>query len=229
MVFISPKDIVVDFLRTKLTDPRARAEATNTETFDGGSTSYQLTPTIGSVSCVTAITVTAVSKSKWTDYYYDPQNQKVIFYSATAAGVGNVSITYKQGTSNWIFPDKAKESLQTTSFPRISLMKVSGSGERLGQYNSNMETINRFQIDVWVKEDYVGTVGAIKYAEEKLAEYLAYQCQKAFEDNEADLFFQLYNYKLLSGPKDMGFDKTYQCFHNSLDVELSSIDSGEVI
>ena len=228
MVFISPKDIIVDFLRSKLSDPRSRAEASNTETFNGGGTTFQLTPTIGTVSCITALTVTSVAQAKWKDYYYDPQNQKVVFYATTAAGTANVSITYKQGTTNWIYPDKAKESLSTTSFPRISVLKVSGSGRRLGQYNSNMETDNRFQIDVWVKEDYVTTIGSIKYAEEKMAEYIAYQCQKAFEDNEADLFFQLYNYNLLSGPRDLPFDTKYQCFHNGLDIELFSIDSGEV-
>jgi len=227
MVFISPKNIIVDFLRTHLTDPRARAEATNTETFDGGTTSYQLTPTVGKVACITAVAVNSVTQNKWTDYYIDIQNQKVIFYSATVAGTLNVSITYKQGTTNWIFQDKAKESLSTTSFPRISIMKVSGSGKRIGQYNAAVEKVNRFQIDIWVKEDYAATIGSIVYAEETLAEYIAYQIQKAFEDYEKELFYQLYNYTLMSGPNDLGFDKTYECFHEALDIELKSINEGQ--
>ena len=109
-VFTSPKDIIVDFLRCKLTDPRSRAETLNTETFDGGGKTFSLTPS-GSLSCITAVTVTSVAQNKWTDYYIDFQNQKVVFYSNTASGTANVSITYKQGTTNWIFPDKAKESL----------------------------------------------------------------------------------------------------------------------
>lgn len=132
-MFISPKDIVMEFLRTKLTDPRARAEATNTETFDGGSTDYSLTPTVGKMACITAVAVNSVTQNKWTDYYIDIQNQKIVFYSTTPAGTGNVSITYKQGTTNWIWPDKAKETLTIASFPRISIMKVSGSGKRIGQ------------------------------------------------------------------------------------------------
>ncbi len=226
-MFISPKDIICDFLRAKIVDPRARAEALNTETFDGGLTSYQLTPTVGKMACITAVAVNSVTKNKWTDYYIDLQNQKVVFYTATPAGAGIVSITYKQGTTNWIFPDKAKETLSTTSFPRISLMKVSGSGKRIGQYNAPVEKVNRFQIDVWVKEDYTATIGTIVYSEEKLAEYLAYQCQFAFENNEVELFSQMYNYTLLSGPNDLGFEKSYQCFHEQLDVELKSINEGE--
>jgi len=225
-VFISPKDILVDFLRYHLTDPRARAEATSTEAFDGGSTDYALTPPSGTMSCITSVTVNSVAQNKWTDYYIDVQNQEVIFYSATPAGAGIVSITYKYGATNWIFPDKAKETLSTSSFPRISIMKVSGSGKRIGQYNAPVEKMNRFQIDIWVKEDYTATIGGIVYAEEKLAEYIAYQIQSAFEGNEKELFSQMYNYELLSGPNDLGFEKTYQCFHEQMDVELRSIDEG---
>lgn len=210
-----------------MNDPRARAEATNTETFDGGGTTFNLSPTVGKMACITDVSISASTKNKWRDYYVDFQNQQVVFYYATPAGAGNISITYKQGTSNWIFPDKAKETLNVQSFPRISIMKITGSGKRLGQYNAPVEKINRFQIDIWVKEDYVATIGAISYAEEDLAEYIGYKIQEVFEHSEAELFHQMYNYTLLSGPSDMGFDKTYQCFHIQMDVELKTIDEGE--
>ena len=229
MDFISPKDIIVEFLRVHMTDPRARAEALKTNTFDGAVTSFTLAPTTGRTAyCLTSVKVGGVEQKKYTDYYFNEQDQKVIFYIAPVAGTLNVAIIFKEGTSNWVYPDKAKESLSTTSFPRISIMKVAGAGKRLGQYNSNVETVSQFQIDIWVKEDYVATLGSIKYAEEKLAEYLAYQILNAFKLYEADLFSQLYNYTLLSGPRDLGFDKTYQCFHEIVEVELKSIDSGNV-
>ena len=58
--YLDPEDIISDFLRVNLTDPRDRAEASNTNTFDAtsGQTSFTVTPTTGtSVSCVTAVTV----------------------------------------------------------------------------------------------------------------------------------------------------------------------------
>lgn len=227
MVFLSPKQVIVDFLRYRLTDPRSRAEATTTEEFNGGSTDFSLTAPSGSVSCITGIIVDGIPVNKWVDYRSDFQNEKVIFYSDTADGTNNVDITYKYGTTNWIFPDKAKESLSISSFPRISIMSLGGPGTRLGQYNSNMQTHTRFQMDIWVKEDYVKTIDSVKLSGDKLGEYIGFQILKAFKDNEDDLFNQMYNYNLLSGPRDMGFNEEYQAFHIIVEVELEAIDGGE--
>ncbi len=226
-MFISPKQVLTEFYRHRLTDPRARAEATTTEEFNGGSTDFSLTPPSGSVSCITGITVDGSSVDKWVDYYIDFQNEKVIFYSNTASGTNNVDIAYKYGTSNWIYPDKAKITLSKTSFPRINILSIGGPGFRLGQYNSNMQTNTRFQMDIWVKEDYIATISSVKFSGDKLAEYIGFQLLKAFEDNENDLFNQLYNYNLLSGPRDMGFNEEYQAFHIVVEVELEAIDGGE--
>ncbi len=226
-MFISPKQIVTEFLRHRLTDPRARAETSQTEEFNGGGTTFSLTPSAGSVSCITGITVTGTDQDKWKDYYIDFQNEKVIFYSNTAGGVNNVDITYKRGTTNWIYPDKAKTSLGSTSFPRLNILLVGGSGERLGQYNSNIESVMHFQVDIWAKENYIKTISSVKFEGDKLAEYIGYQIIKAFEDNINDLYPQLYNFSLLSPPRDMGFNKEYQCFHVIVEFELKAIDTGE--
>ncbi len=226
-MFISPKQIVTEFLRHRMTDPRSRAETSQTEEFNGGGTTFSLTPSAGSVSCITGITVTGVTQNKWDDYYIDFQNEKVIFYSNTAGGTDNVDITYKRGTTNWIYPDKAKTSLGSTSFPRLNILLVGGSGKRLGQYNSNIESVMHFQVDIWAKENYIKTISSVKFEGDKLAEYIGYQIIKAFEDNIDDLHPQLYNFSLLSPPRDMGFNKEYQCFHVIVEFELKAIDTGE--
>lgn len=227
MVFISPKNIIVDFLRHRLTDPRSRAETSQTETFDGGSTDFSLTPTAGTMSCITAVTVDDAAQTKWADYYIDVQNQKVIFYSDTASGTDNVSITYKRGSSNWIYPDKAKETLSRTSFPRINILVVGGSGKRIGQYNSNVESTIHFQIDIWTKENQKQTIDSVVYANDKLSEYIAYEITKAFRSNVDDLHPELYNFTLLGTPRDLGYNQEMQCFHTIVEVELKGIDVGE--
>ena len=226
-MFISPKNVLVDFLRRRITDPRARAETSQTEEFNGGSTEFQLTPTSGTMSCITLVTVGGTTQTKWSDYYIDHQNQKVIFYSNTASGTNNVDITYKRGATNWIYPDKAKETLGRTSFPRINILVVGGSGERLGQYDSNVESTIHFQIDIWTKENQTFTIGSVKYEGDKLAEYIAYEITKAFRANEDDLHPELYNYTLLEIPRDLGFNQEMQCFHKIVEVELKGIDVSE--
>jgi len=227
MVFLSPKNVLVDFLRNILVDPRARAEDSNTETFNGGSTDFSLTPTVGTASCVSSVTVDSVVQTKWDDYRWDQQNQKVIFYSNTASGTNNISVTYKQGTTNWIYPDKAKKTLSKTAFPRINILVAGGSGERLGSYRSNIESVIHFQIDVWTKENQIQTIDSVKYGGDKLAEYLAHQIMKAFRAYEDYLHPELYDYTPVGIPRDMGFNKELECFHTIVEVELKGIDVGE--
>ena len=227
MVFISPKNILVDFLRRRLRDPRARAETSQTEEFNGGGTEFSLTPSSGTMSCITAVTVDDVAQTKWKDYYIDFQNQKVIFYSATAGGTDNVDITYKRGTTNWIYPDKAKETLSRTAFPRMNILVVGGSGERVGQYNSDVESATHFQIDIWTKENQVFTISSVKYEGDKLAEYLAHQIMAAFRNYEDDLHPALYNYTPVGIPRDLGFNQEMECFHTIVEVELKGINVSE--
>lgn len=227
MVYISPKNIIVDFLRHRLTDPRVRAETSQTEEFNGGGKTFSLTPDAGTISCITLVTVDGTTQTKWDDYYIDPQNQKVIFYSNTAAGTNNVDITYKRGTSNWIYPDKAKKTLSKTSFPRMNVLVVGGTGKRVGQYDSNIESSIHFQIDIWSKENQKQTIDSVVYANDKLAEYLAYEVTKAFRAYENDLHPALYNYTLLGTPRDMGYNQEMQCFHMIVEIELKGIDVSE--
>jgi len=227
MVFISPKNVIVDFLRSRLTDPRSRAETSQTEEFDGGSTDFSLTPTAGTMSCITSVTVDSTAQVKYEDYWIDWQNQKVIFYSNTASGTNNVDITYKRGTSNWIYPDKAKVSLSRTAFPRINVLVVGGTGGRLGQYNSDIESSIHFQIDIWTKENQPQTIDSVKYEGDKLAEYLAHQIMGAFRSYENDLHPELYNYTPIGIPRDMGFNTELECFHTIVEVELKGINVSE--
>ena len=227
MVFISPKNVVVDFLRHRLTDPRSRAETSQTEEFDGGSTDFQLTPTAGTMSCITSVTVGGTAQVKYKHYWIDWQNQKVIFYSNTTSGTDNVDITYKRGTSNWIYPDKAKVSLSKTAFPRLNVLVVGGTGGRLGQYNSDIESAIHFQIDIWTKENQPQTISGVKYEGDKLAEYFAHQVMAAFRSYENDLHPELYNYTPIGIPRDMGFSTELECFHSIVEVELKGINVSE--
>lgn len=227
MVFISPKNILVDFLRNRLTDPRSRAENSTTEEFNGGGTTFSLSPPSGTMSCITSVTVDSVTQTKWRDYYIDFQNQKVIFYSATGSGTNNVDITYKYGTTNWIYPDKAKKTLSLTSFPRMNVLVVGGSGERVGQYNSDVESLTHFQIDIWTKENQVFTISSVKYEGDRLAEYFGHQIMAAFRSYEDDLHPALYDYTPIGVPRDLGFDQNMECFHTIVETEMKGINQGE--
>jgi len=230
--FLPAKYILVDFLRKNLIDPRARAETSGSDTFTAtaGQTDFTCTPTSGTISCITGVTVEGTAVTKWEDYWIDFRNQKVIFFTGLTVGDA-VVVSYKYGTSNWIYWDKPRVDLGSTSFPRINIMTISGSGLRLGNSDAPVESTVHYQIDIWTKEgktNQIFTISSRAYTGEELAEYIAAKITEAFEDSESELFPALYNYNITQVPKDLPFDETYQCFHKVVEVELKALDLNRV-
>ena len=223
MTYILPKDFITDFLHTNLEDPRGRL-SNNSETFSLGSTAYSLTATSGKALAITSLTVGGVAKTKWTDYFWDYQNEKVIFTSATT---GEVIVNYKQGTA-WIYPDKPLTSLSETSFPRINILDSGGTDLPLGQLESPTEDSRAYQVDVWVKKDFIYTLNDHKYSNNSLADYVAEKAKKSFRLFESQLVPSFYNARALTTPQDLGYDDEFQCFHKVFIIELNSIDIGEI-
>ena len=233
MTYYSPKWILVDFLRHRLTDPRARAETATSDTFTAtaSQTDFTLTPTAGSkVSCVTAVTNDGDSVSKNEDYYVDLKNNKVIFFTGVTED-NAVVVSYKEGTSNWIYPDKPREDISRTSFPRIAIKLISAPAKRLGNYQSDIEYLFHFQIDIWAKQakqTEVWTIDSVKYTGDDLVEYLASEVLQAFKDHISDLFPALYDYEPITGPKDMPFNKEYEWYHKIVEVKLKGVNAWTV-
>lgn len=232
MVYLSPKTILVDFLRKNVTDPRTRITSTSDSFVATASqTSFSLTPTTGkSLSSITSVTVNTVTKTKWQDYYIDFKNEKVIFFTGLTVADA-VVITYGETTADWIFPDKPNTALSATSFPRINLFIVGNPGKRVGNYEGPVEAAPRIQIDIWTKEKQDGqifTIGADKYTGEDLAEYLAYKITEAFEDNESELFPALYGYDPVGMPPDLPFDEELQCHHKTVEFVCRGLDIGRI-
>jgi hypothetical protein len=222
--FLPAKYILVDFLRSRLVDPRARAEASDTDTFTAtaGQTDFVLTPTSGKVSCVTGVTVNSASKVKWQEYWVDFRNQTVKFFTGLTIG-DSVDITYKYGTTNWIHWDKPRLEIGALSFPRINILTIGGNGTRLGNYQAPVASDVRFQIDIWTKMDQVFTISSRSYEGEELSEYIASKIIESFETYESDLFPALYDYSNPQVPRDIPYDETYQCYHKVVEVSMSSL------
>jgi len=232
MVIINPKWVISDLLRHRLVDPRNRAEDSTTETLSAltGTTTFTLSPPSGSVACVTAVTVNSVAKNKWQDYYMNFKKGQVIFFSGLTAG-DSVAITYKYGSTNWIYPEKANKTLSAAAFPRVNIMIISGPGKRLGNYEAPVECQLYFQIDVWAKEKQDGqifSIDSVKYTGEALADYIAWKITEAFEEHENDLHPVLYNYIPTQIPRDMPFDVDFQCHHKVIELMLNGLKVGRV-
>jgi hypothetical protein len=226
--FIDPEDLLSDFLRVHVTDPQDRAEDLDSNTFTATASQqdFSITPTIGSVSCVTSVTVDGTTKAKWCDYHWDYQNSKIIFYKPLV-GSEEVIANFKQGSSNWIYSDFPDDKLALSSWPRISLFTIGGSGKRLGQTQAPTESSPVFQIDVWTKDGQVLTIDSKKYSNHYLGRYIALQVSKAFEQHEDDLFI-LYNYNPTGNPRTAPYSQEYQAHHTVLEVNLKALKLGRI-
>ncbi len=227
--YLDAEDAISDFLRVRLTDPKARAEASESQndTATAGQTQITLTPTAGTVSCITALTVNAVAQVKWRDYFWDYQNEKITFFTALSLNDAVIT-TYKFGTKNWIYSDKPDEELTAASFPRISLFTISASGKRLGQFEAPVESSSVLQIDIWSKDGYVKTIDSRKYSNNYLTRYLGNQVTRAFEKFESDLHPELYSYEPVSGVRTAPYSFEYQAFHSIVEINIKGLKLGRI-
>jgi hypothetical protein len=228
--YIDPEDAVSDFLRVHMIDPRARAETSETQTFNPGASDTVITlasPSEGSVSCVTEVTIDGATSKKWQDYHWDYQTGKLTFFSAFA-GTEEVIVTYKYGTSNWIYSDRPDQELSSTNFPRISIFTVTNTGQRLGEYNAPVEGSIVLQIDIWSKDGYVKTINSRSYSNNYITRYLGNRVTRAFEKFESDLFPLLYGYDPNSMARDAPYSSQYQAFHSIVEVNLKGLSMGRI-
>ena len=232
MVYISPKDIVVDFLRKNISDPRNRISS-NSDSFTAtaAQTTFSLTPTSGkTLSYIDSVTIDATLAVKWRDYYIDFKNQKIVFFTGLTVGQSVVA-SYGETSSDWIFPDKPNKKLDALKFPRMNVLIIGNPATRLGNYEAPVEAVPRFQLDIWCKEkqdNQIFTIDGNKYTGADLAEYLSYQVTKAFEQTEEELFPALYGYDPVGMPPDLPFDDELQCHHKIVEFVLRGLDLGRI-
>ena len=227
--YIDPEDVISDFLRVNLSDPRSRAETTNTNTFSAtaGQTEFTISQSESTVQCITQVTVNSVIKKKWVDYFWDYQNYKITFFTALSLNDA-VIVTFKYGSTNWIYSDKPKDSLSAISFPRIEIFSTGSPSEKIGNYDAPVHSEPSIQIDCWARTGYQATINGKIYSNEYLGRYLANQIKFALEDNEETLFGIFYEYNL-NGPRAAPYSKEFVSYHSVIDVTFQGTGVGRII
>jgi hypothetical protein len=235
MVYINPKWIICEFLRSRLIDPRSERRPTlntNSITAIEDQTVVPLTFTTGkSLSYINKVEVNSAEKRKWVDYYIDFRNNKIVFFNKLSAG-DVVEIEVYETSTDWIYWDRLHGKLKKENFPRISVLVAAGTGVRQGNYEAPIEYYLTAQIDIYAKEKAVGQIFRIddkNYTGEELAERIAYDVQEVFDKYENDMHPALYNYNPSSfPPRNVPYDETLQCHRKIVDCELSGINVGRI-
>ncbi len=229
VILTRPDEIVVEFLKARLTDPRGRyTSSTDNFVATAGQTVFTLTPATVTnlVRAIRTVTVDGTAQSKWQDYTIDLKNKQVTLLTGATLSDA-VVVTYYDSASggDWIYPDMPIATMGKTKFPRVSVEIVNKMGARNGSYQSDISNLVHFQIDVWTKEGYSKTYDGKNYTEQDLAEYLAHQTESAFIDYIDDLYPKLYDYDEAAF-NNMSFDEASQTFRHKQEFILSGVNVG---
>lgn len=223
-------DILVEFLRAKVTDPRARL-ATESDSFTAtaGQTEFVLTPATAAhlIAAITSVTKNAVALNKWQDYDVDLYNKKVILKTgATLSDAVVVGYRTSASGSEWIYPDFPIAPMGNAKFPRVSVTIVNQTAIRQGPNVSSYLNRIHFQIDVWVKDNYEYTLSGHDYNKQELANYLGTKIELALKDSINELYTKLFDEDGLAfGP--FPYDETTQTFRHKQEFVMSAINAGE--
>ena len=226
-IIIKPEDIIVEFLRARLTDPRGRHTAdSDSFTATSGQTEFTLTPTAAGslVRAITGVTVASTGKKKWQEYSIDLKAPKVTLETGATTGQ-TVVVNYLASASGseWIYPGMPIATMAKSNFPRISVQLVNMTSDRAGPVTAPLIDSVHFQIDVWTKEGYTKTISSEFYTEQKLADYLGERVKEAFGDNIDDLYPKLYDY---SGAAfgQMPFEEATHTFRHKQEITLTGLN-----
>lgn len=228
-ILTRPDELITEFLKARLTDPRARLTSdSDTFTATASQTEFVLTPTTSSnlVRCITSVTVAGSAKEKWQEYSIDLANKKIVLTTGASAGE-TVVVAYKTSASgeDWIYPDMPRSDLGKTKFPRISIEVITKTGERNGPYSASVTNLVHFQVDCWTKDGYSKTYSGKNFTKQNLAEYLAHQVEDAFIDYVDDLYPKLYDYDEVAF-NNMPFDEESQTYRHKQEFTLNGVDVG---
>lgn len=163
---------------------------------------------------------------KWEDYTIDLQNSQVTFLTAPALNE-EITVNYGEGTTSWIYKDKPRTDLSSTSFPRMHVGIVSAPDFRTGAHTSDLHSTIHFQLMCWAKEGQIFTIGGRKYEGPELTFYFINQARLAFKDNEDDVYPNLHSYRTVTMRPDLPMDENYQAFPAVLEFELQGENVGE--
>lgn len=132
----------------------------------------------------------------------EPENQLITLLKDNLTDPNS---TNRSGTG-WIYDDMPRIDLSKNSYPRISVIPVTETGEII-EFGGTMQYSPHVQIDIWVwagidgQDSMILTIDDKKYEGNKLLTYLKRQVTNALDDNKDDLYSVtnvMWNYKLLA-------------------------------
>lgn len=122
----------------------------------------------------------------------------------------------------WIYTFFPRFNVTMDSFPIISITQINELGKPFGLGSTVHWQHFQFQIDVWIKEDNILTMGGIPREGKESALYLVRQVSEAFRQYWISDFAETEKFKLfeITGKKPIVYDFERKLWRISLNIEF---------
>jgi len=224
------EDMIVHYLRDKLIDPKGRITSVATENHTPGAGDTTITLTHSPLSHIDSITVDAVTKKIWEDFYISPgSSSSVVTFDTAFAGTETVAVNYgyiKAG--NWVYPFLSNTTPNTRAkYPRIVIETVDDPVDYMGSGTSTMKAYPHLRIHTFCESEAItfnGETYGGRNAARRLCRYAFSQIKNNWRD---DLSPVLFDFEVISGPVNNPLDEKYRIYRSMADIRLSILNEGE--
>lgn len=225
-----PEEILKDFLRKRMVsdDPRSSRHTTKTYTLNGtsGEQTIDLSgQSSATIQFINMVTLDATAKKKYVDYEYDLRSKTVTIY-ASSAGTNNLTITWYENSTDWIYTDQPRIESTTSAYPRIRVWKTDENADRLGSEATTTPagfggTVT-FQVDVYFRNQHEGfTMGGKYRTNEEITKYLARKVVEHVRNYINDMYPKLHSFSVLSN-RPFEFDQERQSYRHIINLQAQS-------
>ena len=201
-------------------------QVADTQSFNGDGATDVFTLTNQPV-CINSVTVGGVVQTIYLHYEIDIDNKKIKFNAGyiPAVGTNNIVVSFDK-TATWIYPDKPRDELSKSSFPRIGVISLTENSTDMGMGETDTYDELVFQIDVVGYKDQKCQVGSDTIADSDVVQYLARDVIKKLKRNRSQLFNALYDVKILNN-YPTPFENDKHIVRRIIEVKFNTTNAGE--
>lgn len=213
--YIESEQLIAEFLRSKLTDPRGRItlDQNYTQTLTGSSRVINITGS-DNISHIDDVRLDGTLLTKYKDWVYDYNNTNLILITALT---GELTYDVYVGT-NWIYHDRPRDDMKPIEFPRVCVLPISSPGEVLGNDKAKIVTNFRYQINTYSKKSLpvevdIGENQTQIMSDQVLSNKINKDIYKVFDNFRDDLHPIFANYDLQVKKAVEPYDSTLQAYN----------------
>jgi hypothetical protein len=225
---IYPEEILTEFLRVNVSEvtrqglSNRQSNDTQSYTATAGQTIFTITDKTPIV-CINEVTINTNKIYKYIDYDIDLDANKITLKTGATLGDA-VVIDYDYG-SNWIYDDKPRDDLKSSSYPRISVIKLTGSERQRGLADDYYYKNFTAQIDVLAFKGQLCTISTETKEGDDVCKYIANDIITQIKTKwRSELKSALFNFNIISNGIPVPFEEGRSQFRRIIEISFDGED-----